>query len=966
MQRLFSLCLGRLRRPPPSGGGAGPCAAEPSEVREEPRGGLHGAAAAGDLARLRRHWWRKRFRINGRDAEKQTPLHLACAKGQSDVVRFLARKKCQLNPRDGFQKSPLMKAVEHQHKDCVAILLEHGADPNLRDVSGNTALHLAAITTSKPLVELLLEHNADIEAQNELGYTPLAVAIAKRSEELVEFLLQKGADVHAQDKNKRTTLMVAALAGDMNIIQILLQYGADLSQEDQSGCTVLHYARVSQHAVIEKQLEQYMGCEKRGERSAGDTEGPAVLDSSCSGKTADPPLATRTLTGAGAILHRTGCDEDKSLACVLPTEEAQEEKDDDSSFDSKSDCEAPREASNGKWLRPVYKPGARVQPIAEGSGNGVFPAAGAQEQDDDSTFDSESDCEAPTKASADELPPAADGKGACAQPVAEESGNGVFPAAGAQEQDDDSTFDSESDCEASMKVSAGVWMPPAYKLGAWAKAFAEKSGNGVFPAAGAQEQDDDSTFDSESDCEAPTKASAGVWMPPAYKLGAWAKAFAEKSGNGVFPAAGAQEQDDDSTFDSESDCEAPTKASADELPPAADGKGACAQPVAEEGGNGVFPAAGAQEQDDDSTFDSESDCEAPTKASAGVWMPPAYKLGAWAKAFAEKSGNGVFPAAGAQEQDDDSTFDSESDCEAPTKASADVLLPLVYKREAWVQPVAEESGNGVFPAAGAQVSAPESEELPLKKDASCQTDSQGDKQTRVKQPWQELANPLQRSSLTEAQPEAVKLYSMYLQAQKLQLQKKLYRSKAELQELKERHILTECYAEYLKNAIKRNERELKTSRNLQDLLTTSSATAASPELEDPIQRLQGEKARLEATVRQQAKTIEALRKNMQARASSHNGLEDSVTGFQTARTAKEHQRWQRGSESKEVKMLGKTKCRSEALPDEVSKRSAALEEEQTRLKMLLQMSPTTLTASAARRRMSQLSFRGEMKTVVPN
>ncbi|XP_049648432.1 ankyrin repeat domain-containing protein 30A-like isoform X26 [Accipiter gentilis] len=912
MQRLFSLCLGRLRRPPPSGGGAGPCAAEPSEVREEPRGGLHGAAAAGDLARLRRHWWRKRFRINGRDAEKQTPLHLACAKGQSDVVRFLARKKCQLNPRDGFQKSPLMKAVEHQHKDCVAILLEHGADPNLRDVSGNTALHLAAITTSKPLVELLLEHNADIEAQNELGYTPLAVAIAKRSEELVEFLLQKGADVHAQDKNKRTTLMVAALAGDMNIIQILLQYGADLSQEDQSGCTVLHYARVSQHAVIEKQLEQYMGCEKRGERSAGDTEGPAVLDSSCSGKTADPPLATRTLTGAGAILHRTGCDEDKSLACVLPTEEAQEEKDDDSSFDSKSDCEAPREASNGKWLRPVYKPGARVQPIAEGSGNGVFPAAGAQEQDDDSTFDSESDCEAPTKASADELPPAADGKGACAQPVAEEGGNGVFPA------------------------------------------------------AGAQEQDDDSTFDSESDCEAPTKASAGVWMPPAYKLGAWAKAFAEKSGNGVFPAAGAQEQDDDSTFDSESDCEAPTKASADELPPAADGKGACAQPVAEEGGNGVFPAAGAQEQDDDSTFDSESDCEAPTKASAGVWMPPAYKLGAWAKAFAEKSGNGVFPAAGAQEQDDDSTFDSESDCEAPTKASADVLLPLVYKREAWVQPVAEESGNGVFPAAGAQVSAPESEELPLKKDASCQTDSQGDKQTRVKQPWQELANPLQRSSLTEAQPEAVKLYSMYLQAQKLQLQKKLYRSKAELQELKERHILTECYAEYLKNAIKRNERELKTSRNLQDLLTTSSATAASPELEDPIQRLQGEKARLEATVRQQAKTIEALRKNMQARASSHNGLEDSVTGFQTARTAKEHQRWQRGSESKEVKMLGKTKCRSEALPDEVSKRSAALEEEQTRLKMLLQMSPTTLTASAARRRMSQLSFRGEMKTVVPN
>ncbi|XP_052630758.1 uncharacterized protein LOC128135727 [Harpia harpyja] len=238
-------------------------------------------------------------------------------------------------------------------------------------------------------------------------------------------------------------------------------------------------------------------------------------------------------------------------------------------------------------------------------------------------------------------------------------------------------------------------------------------------------------------------------------------------------------------------------------------------------------------------------------------------------------------------------------------------------------------GCSVLQRRAATVSAPEREELQLKKDASCQTDLQGDRQTWVKQPWQELANPLKRSSLTEASPEAVKCYSVYLQEQKLQLQKKLYRSKAKLQELKERHTRTECYAEYLKDAIRRNEREL-TSRNLQDLLTTSSGTAAIPELEDHIRRLQGEKARLETTVQQQAKTIEALWKKLQACALSHNGLEDSVTGFRTTRTAKEHRRRQRGSESKEVKKLGKTQCRSEALPDEAWKRNAALEEEQTR------------------------------------
>ncbi|KAK2534952.1 hypothetical protein Q9233_003864 [Columba guinea] len=96
----------------------------------------------------------------------RTPLHLACANGHADVVRFLAGKQCQLNPHGMFEKTPLMLAVEHEHKDCVTALLEHGADPDHRGSGGNTALHMAAIMPSKAMVELLLEHNAQIEAKN--------------------------------------------------------------------------------------------------------------------------------------------------------------------------------------------------------------------------------------------------------------------------------------------------------------------------------------------------------------------------------------------------------------------------------------------------------------------------------------------------------------------------------------------------------------------------------------------------------------------------------------------------------------------------------------------------------------------------------------------------------------------------------------------------------------------------------
>ena len=64
---------------------------------------------------------------------------------------------------------------------------------------------------------------------------------------------------------------------------------------------------------IPKQLKEYASCERKGECSAGGTEGPAVLDSSCSGTTADFPLGSPARTGAGRILCRGGGDEDKSL-----------------------------------------------------------------------------------------------------------------------------------------------------------------------------------------------------------------------------------------------------------------------------------------------------------------------------------------------------------------------------------------------------------------------------------------------------------------------------------------------------------------------------------------------------------------------------------------------------------------------------------------------------------------------------
>ncbi|XP_068783832.1 POTE ankyrin domain family member B-like [Struthio camelus] len=305
MKRFFS----KRQRQPPFGSTSLPFVAAASEIQEKEVSRLHCAAASGDLAQVQRQRWLLRLSINRQDKEKQTPLHLACANGHSEVVTYLIENKCKLNPCDGFKRSPLMKAVQCQQEQCVAILLAHGADHSLADANGNTALHLAARAPNTSLAGQLLEHNAHIEAQNKMGYTPLSLAVSEHHKEMVEFLLQKGADVHARDPGERTPLMLAASAGDMSVIEVLLQYGADLSQKDSLGWTAEDYARTYGHDRITKQLADYADGEDAGEASASRAKGMPVLSS--------PPRAGSASFALGAPALDRETRNDFSHECFI-------------------------------------------------------------------------------------------------------------------------------------------------------------------------------------------------------------------------------------------------------------------------------------------------------------------------------------------------------------------------------------------------------------------------------------------------------------------------------------------------------------------------------------------------------------------------------------------------------------------------------------------------------------------------
>ncbi|KAM9230993.1 uncharacterized protein RG961_004554 [Leptosomus discolor] len=277
----------------------------------------------------------------------------------------------------------------------------------------------------------------------------------------------------------------------------------------------------------------------------------------------------------------------------------------------------------------------------------------------------------------------------------------------------------------------------------------------------------------------------------------------------------------------------------------------------------------------------------------------------------------------------------------------------------------------------------------------------------VRQLQQELANALQKQSVSEASLEVTTRYHSDLEEEKLRLQKELEKVKTKLQELEEQRLQSEHYVRDLETALANKEREERaSSQKLQDLLSVSSANNTTiKQLEEHVQRLDIENARLEATVQQQSSRIEALQRDLQASASVHNRLEDLITGLGTRRAAAEdhhqqqmqkqnvlaltpkdsHSTWEEQlksrsylqervaqldkemaellerceSERKKVKKLEELKCTVELHLDQEMKRNIELQNDCKRMKRLLNRAMKKLRVYEERE--SQLNLQGEVK-----
>ena len=155
-----------------------------------------------------------------------TPALVAAAGGDEDDaagVQLLLRHKARVDARDRDGRSALHVAARQGHAGIVAALLDAGADVHARDAHASTPLLEAARGGHLATLEALLAAKAELRAVDGEGRHALLLACLAEmpSSALVARLLELGLDPQAAGRDGRRAVELAAEAGRWRLVALL-------------------------------------------------------------------------------------------------------------------------------------------------------------------------------------------------------------------------------------------------------------------------------------------------------------------------------------------------------------------------------------------------------------------------------------------------------------------------------------------------------------------------------------------------------------------------------------------------------------------------------------------------------------------------------------------------------------------------------------------------------------------------
>jgi len=189
----------------------------------------------------------------------ETPLHVAAAHGQDDMVRYLLNSKANVYAEDNRGHTALHAAALGGHVETVKALVAHRSPLHHMSRNGETPLYIAVSERNPEMVACLLELGASPKLEPRL----LGSAVTVGDVRILVMLINAGASIERRDAKGRTALLLACQTGQFKMAEALIEAGARVEAQDSDGVTCLDWAVRNGHRDVVRLLTQHGGNEGR-------------------------------------------------------------------------------------------------------------------------------------------------------------------------------------------------------------------------------------------------------------------------------------------------------------------------------------------------------------------------------------------------------------------------------------------------------------------------------------------------------------------------------------------------------------------------------------------------------------------------------------------------------------------------------------------------------------------------------